>query len=63
MDSINIYKYKNLDINKLTIYDFEIKYDFNEFYIQAPIFTEYEIINHNNKKYLELKLNEKTRTY
>jgi hypothetical protein len=59
MDSINIYKYKNLDINKFNIYDFEIKYDLNSFYIQAPIFTEYEIINHNNKKYLELKLNEK----
>ena len=28
------------------------------FYIQGPIFTEYEIINYNNKKYLELKLNE-----
>ena len=80
MNIINCIKYKNIDINKLKVYDFDIKYengtnengtngnDTNDngtnnendsFYIQGPIFTDYEIINHKDKKYLELKLNEK----
>tara|TARA_Y100000816_G_C25798767_1_gene418392 strand:- start:138 stop:611 length:474 start_codon:yes stop_codon:yes gene_type:complete len=59
INSVNIYKYKNLDINKININDFDIKYNSNTFYIQGPLFTDYEITNHNDKKYLELKLNEK----
>ena len=52
------YKYKNIDIMKFSLDNNDIKYDNKLFYIQGPIFTEYEIINYNNKKYLELKLNE-----
>lgn len=58
-NSVNIYKYKNLDINKIQISNFDINYNNNNiFYIQGPIFTDFEIINYNNKKYLELKFNE-----
>ena len=56
MDSIRILKSKNIDINKININDFDIKYEHREFYIQSPIFYNYEIINHQNKKYLELKI-------
>tara|TARA_B100001093_G_scaffold145342_1_gene137994 strand:+ start:1254 stop:1709 length:456 start_codon:yes stop_codon:yes gene_type:complete len=56
MDKINILKYKNIDINKIQINDFNIKYDNLDFYIQSPIFYNYDIINHQNKKYLELKI-------
>ena len=59
MNTINCIKYKNLDINKLKINDFDIKYENDSFYIQGPIFTDYDIINYKDKKYLELKLNEK----
>lgn len=60
-NNIQIIKYKNIDINKITIYDFDIKYNNekmndNDFYIQTPIFFEYEILNYNSKKYLELKI-------
>ena len=62
INSVTICKYKNFDINKLNIYDFDIKYENNSFYIQGPVFTEYELINHKEKKYIELKLNEKKNT-
>ena len=63
MNIMNCIKYKNLDINKLNINDFDIKYDNESFYVQGPIFTDYEIINFKDKKYLELKLNEKKTTH
>lgn len=60
-NNIQIIKYKNIDINKIKIYNFDIKYNNekindNDFYIQTPIFFEYEILNYNSKKYLELKI-------
>lgn len=58
MDSIEIHKYKNIDINKLNINDFSIEYNNNNFYLQSPIFYDYEILNHNSKKYIELKLDD-----
>lgn len=58
MDSLCIYKYKNLNINKFNISDTDIKYNNNSFYIQGPIFTNYQIINCNDKKYIELKIDE-----
>lgn len=56
MDSFQIYKYNNININNLQISEFNIKHDNNEFFIQSPIFNEYEILNYNSKKYIELKL-------
>lgn len=63
MNIINCIKYKNLDINKLKINDFDVKYEDDSFYIQGPIFTDYDIINYKDKKYLELKLNEKKNSH
>jgi hypothetical protein len=54
-NDINIYKYKYVDIKKINITDFEIKYDKNNFFIQSPIFIDYEIQNINFKKYMILK--------
>ena len=59
INNANIYKYKNLDINKLEVLDFNILYDSNLLLIQGPIFNDYEISNYYNKKYLELKLDDK----
>ncbi len=58
MDSLCIYKYKNLNINKFNISDTDIKYNNNSFYIQGPIFTNYQIINCNDKKYIEINIKE-----
>lgn len=58
-DTINInqvYKYKNIDINKINISLNNINYNNNIFYIQSPIFLDYELQNINSKKYIELKL-------
>lgn len=56
MESTKILKYKDIDIKKININDFDIKYDNSDFYIQSPIINNYEIINYKNKKYLELKI-------
>tara|TARA_E500000178_G_scaffold354059_1_gene421806 strand:- start:6499 stop:6945 length:447 start_codon:yes stop_codon:yes gene_type:complete len=56
MDIPIIIKYKNINIDNINIYEFDIQYNNNNFYIQCPIFTDYEIINSNNNKYLEIKL-------
>lgn len=53
-----IHKYNFIDINKLQIFDFNIKYNSNEFLIQSPIFYDYELLNYNSKKYIELKLDD-----
>ena len=58
MDSIEIYKYNYIDINNLQFSEFNIKYSNKEFLIQSPIFNEYEILNYNSKKYIELKLDD-----
>lgn len=58
MDSFNIHKYNNIDINKIDISNFNIHYNFNNFLIQSPIFNEYEILNYNSKKYIELKFDQ-----
>lgn len=58
MEKLNIYKYKNFDINKLNVESNNLIYESNSFLIQTPIFTDYEIINYNDKKYLELKIDE-----
>ena len=50
-----ILKFKNIDISKINIDKFSIQYENTDFYIQTPIFN-YEIINYDNKKYLELKI-------
>jgi hypothetical protein len=56
MDSFEIHKYSNIDINNLHISEFNIKYDNKEFLIQSPIFNDYELLNYNSNKYIELKL-------
>lgn len=56
MDKLQIYKYNNIDINNLNLSEFNILYNSNDFLIQGPIFTDYEIINYNSKKYIELKI-------
>ena len=38
MDSIKLIKYNQIDINKININDFDIKYENSEFYFQSPIF-------------------------
>lgn len=58
MEKLQICKYKNLDIHKITIDNFNITYNNDLFLIQSPIFTFYQIYNLNNKKYLELNLDE-----
>ena len=58
MDAFYIKKYKNIDINSIQINKLSIKYNFNNFLIQSPIFLNYEILNLNTKKFLQLKLNE-----
>ena len=50
-----ILKFKDIDISKINIDKFSIQYENTDFYIQTPIFN-YEIINYDNKKYLELKI-------
>ena len=54
----NIIKYKNLDIDKFNIYDNNIKYDNNNFSIQSPIISNYNIINQQGYKYIELSIDE-----
>lgn len=58
MDSFKIHKYNNIDIGNLQISEFNIKYDNDEFLIQSPIFNDYELLNYNSKKYIELKLDD-----
>lgn len=58
MDNISIFKFKNIDINKINISDFDIKYYNNDFMIQCPIFYDYDLININDKKYIELKIDD-----
>lgn len=58
MDDIAILKYKNINPNNLSITDFDIKYNSETFYIQGPIFNDYELLNYNSKKYIELKLDD-----
>lgn len=59
MDTLDIYKYNRIDINNIQIYKCNIEYNFNDFLIQSPMFTDYDILNYNTKKYLELKFNDK----
>jgi hypothetical protein len=58
MDLFEIHKYNQIDINKLQVSKLNIKYNFNDFLIQSPIFIDYELLNYNSKKYIELKLND-----
>jgi len=58
MDTCYIKKYNNIEINLMQINKLNIKYNFNNFLIQTPIFLNYEILNLNTKKFLELKLDE-----
>lgn len=58
MDTFEIHKYNNIDINKLQLSEFNIKYNSNNFLVQSPIFNDYELFNYNSKKYLELKLDD-----
>lgn len=58
MDSIEIHKYNHIDINNIKVSEFNINYNSNEFLIQGPIFNDYEILNYNSKKYIELKLDD-----
>ena len=54
-----VYKYKNIDITKISILNWNIHYNNNNiFYIQSPIFFQYELQNINSKKYIELKLDD-----
>lgn len=56
MDSFQIHKYNYVDINKLQVSEFNVKYDNKEFLIQSPIFNDFELLNYNSKKYIELKI-------
>jgi len=58
MDSFEIHKYNHIDINNLQVSDFYVKYNNKEFLIQSPIFNDYELLNYNCKKYIELKLDD-----
>jgi hypothetical protein len=58
MDSLKIHKYKHIDINKIKVSDFNLTYDNTDILIQSPIFNDYELLNYNCKKYIELKLDE-----
>lgn len=59
MDSYRILKYKNIDIHKIILSQYDIKYNSNKFFIQTPIFNDYELLNYDSKKYIELKLQDK----
>ena len=59
MDSFEIHKYNNIDIKNLQLSEFDIKYNNNnKFFIQSPIFNDYELLNYNSKKYIEIKLDD-----
>lgn len=58
MDTVSILKFKHIDINKINLTDFDIKYENSIFMIQTPIFDKFEIANYGDKKYLELKFDE-----
>lgn len=58
MDSLKIHKYKHIDINKIKVSDFNLTYENTDILIQSPIFYDYELLNYNSKKYIELKLDE-----
>jgi len=58
MDTFEIHKYNNIDINKLQLSELNIKYNSNNFLVQSPIFNDYELLNYNSKKYIELKLDD-----
>jgi len=58
MDTFEIHKYNNIDINKLQLSHLNIKYNSNNFLVQSPIFNDYELLNYNSKKYIELKLDD-----
>lgn len=44
-----IYKYSKLNINKINISNL------NDFYIQSPIFKNYELLVYNSDKFIEIK--------
>lgn len=56
MNTFEIHKYNLIDINNLQVSEFNIKYHNKEFLIQSPIFNDYELLNYNSKKYIEIKL-------
>lgn len=57
-DSINVIKFKYLDFNKITFNNLKLLYNNNnDFYIQTPIFKNYNLVNYNNKIYLQLIIN------
>lgn len=56
MESYRILKYKNIDIHKIILSQYGITYNSNKFFIQTPIFNDYELLNYDSKKYIELKL-------
>lgn len=58
MNSLKIHKYKHIDINKIKVSDFNLTYENTDILIQSPIFYDYELLNYNSKKYIELKLDE-----
>jgi len=58
MDSFEIHKYNHININNLLVSEFNVKYNNKEFLIQSPIFNDYELLNYNSKKYIELKLDD-----
>lgn len=63
MIKYNILKCKNIDINNLNIdksYSITYNNDSN-FLIQTPIFNDYELLNYNDKHYIDVKIDkEKT---
>lgn len=58
MDTFEIHKFNYIDINKIQVSEFNIGYNSSQFLIQSPIFNDYELLNYNSKKYIELKLDD-----
>lgn len=58
MIKYNILKCKNIDINKLNIdNNYLITYNNDSnFLIQTPIFNDYELLNYNDKHYIDIKI-------
>jgi hypothetical protein len=54
---MSIVYYKNFKIDNLTLDNIYISYDSKKLYIQTPLLTIQDIIDINNKTYLQLKIN------
>lgn len=58
---MSIVYYKNFKIDNLVLDNISINYDSKKLYIQTPLLTIQNIIDINNKTYLQLKINNNTK--